>query len=113
MTYFVTPDFLTGGNASYNLPSNAYLHVSWVSPEDIQTQIANNQTHKFEQLDPLGCIQAYAQVLLADRRNLVFVVKNNTASSNSTVIDYQEYSFDINVNIPSQVYTPFDWLAPF
>lgn len=108
--YFVTPDFLNGGNATYPYP-DSYVYSEWikVSPETLQQQITNNDTHKFEQLDALGCIRTYSQVLLTDHRNLVFVLKNNTKLLNSTVIDAQSYEFDRNVDPSSQVYTPFDW----
>lgn len=88
--YFVTPDFLQGGNATYSYPytdSDYYAENVHVAPEDLQRQIASNQTHKFEQLDPLGCIKSYAHDMLTGRRNLVFVLKNDTTLQGSTVVD--------------------------
>lgn len=108
--YFVTPDFLNGGNATVpKLYATSYY--TGHSLEPLQQQIRTNHPHRFERLEPLACIQSYAQVLLADRRNLVFVTKNNTKlhGYNSTVVGYHYYSFEDAVDPKEGPYEPFDW----
>lgn len=101
--YLVTPDFLKGGNA--NLPS---AHHDGLSVEPLQQQIATNQPHRFERLEPLECIQAYSKSLIADRRNLAFVLKNNTMVFNSTVIVYSHYNAGETLG-PRRFDNPFSW----
>lgn len=105
--YFVNQDFLNGGNATFVYPQG-YMGPE-IHPQVIQQQIASNDTHKFERLDPLGCIKAYAQTLLSDRRNVVFVLKGNTTQLNSTVIDYQVHKFSNAVNQHYYAYNAFEW----
>lgn len=102
--YMVSPEFLSGANASHPL-----VEPTMVSSEKMQQDVVNNDTVKFERLDTLACLKTYGQVFLQDYRNLIIVSKNSTAGTNSSVLRGESYQFGSHIDPPSQTYTPFDW----
>lgn len=107
----MTPDYLKGGDPTWN--GAADIPYAWTNswsgfdpdPTKLQQQISD-EPYRFEHLDRLQCIQAYSQVFLGDRSNLLIVVNDSNVISNSTVIDIHVWNFDW---FNSYSYQPYDW----
>lgn len=103
--YVVSPSFLLGGNAS----NIVYAPSTLVPADQLQQNIANNDTSNFQLLDILQCIKTYGQVFMQDYRNLVIVSKNSSNDSSPSVFHEETYTFNRYIYLPSQTYMPFDW----
>lgn len=107
--YSVIPEFLNATNATWK-----GYPVPEVLPSVIQSEIANDKNKTWIRLTPLECIQAYSQVFLSNRRNLVLVTSNASAlpaNSSTTVFGYHNYNFSVAVANTNNIYEPFDWLC--
>lgn len=88
---FVKQDFVDG--SSWNTTASdgirQYGLLDGVSIDQVQADLKVPEL--YERLDLADCIRAYATDFITDRRNLVFVTKNDTVNYN--LLDYTNYLY--------------------